>query len=182
MSTDLVTLVNEHDQPIGSMDKVEAHRGQGKLHRAISVFLVRKNANGQLETLIQQRSADKIVGALQWANTCCGNVRPDETYLECAQRRLREELGIGLDSAVIPTLEPVTKFTYQVQCNELFSENEIDQIYVGWFDGEVVANPAEVADTKWVQVTELAQAVQAPNVDANYVPWLKLLFLNVNLT
>lgn len=35
-----------------------------------------------------------IVGAGQWANTCYGNVRPGESYLECAWRRLCEELGI----------------------------------------------------------------------------------------
>ena len=87
---DQVTLVDEHDHQIGVMDKVEAHRGDGKRHRASSVFLFNKNG----ELLIQQRSKKKIVGALQWGNTCCGNVRPGESCEECALRRLREGLGI----------------------------------------------------------------------------------------
>ena len=49
--TDQVVLVNEVDEPIGIMDKVEAHRGDGQRHRAISFFV-------QLKTslLMQQRS------------------------------------------------------------------------------------------------------------------------------
>ena len=37
--TELVVLVNEHDEAIGTMEKMEAHR-TGRLHRAFSIFLV----------------------------------------------------------------------------------------------------------------------------------------------
>jgi len=158
---DQVTLVNEQDEVIGSMDKVEAHRGEGKLHRAISVFLF--NAQGEL--LIQQRSAKKIVGALQWANTCCGNVRPNETYLECAQRRLREELGI-----VGVHLTPMTKFTYQVRCNEEFSENEIDQVFKGVFDGQADANADEVHQVEWIRFSDFLKGVK--DKSRSFAPWV----------
>src|SRR3989344_6441635 len=120
---DQVILVDEADNQIGTMDKVAAHRGQGRLHRAISVFLF--NDQGQL--LIQQRSQEKITAQGQWGNTCCGNVRPGESYQECAYRRLREELGI----AEGVTLAPVRKFSYFARCGEEFSEREIDQVFVG---------------------------------------------------
>lgn len=149
LSPDLVTLVNSKDEVIGNMDKMEAHRGEGQLHRASSVYLFRKQDNS-VELLIQQRSEKKIVGAHQWANTICGNVRPTENYEECAYRRLREELGITK-----VTIKPIYKFEYHLQCNEEFSEWEMDQVFVGWYDREVSPNPDEVQDFRWVKWEEL---------------------------
>ena len=139
---DQATLVDKNDQVIGQMDKVEAHLGQGQLHRAISVYLFRQ-VDDQVQLLIQQRSRQKIVGSLQWANTVCGNVWPIENYLECAKRRLK----------------PVTKFQYQVRCNPKFSENEIDQVFAGWYDDRVTLNPDEVSDFMWLNWPDLLLAL-----------------------
>lgn len=166
-SIDKVTLVNESDEVIGEMDKIEAHRRDGKLHRASSVYLFRKRDNA-IELLIQKRAAIKIVGAHQWANTICGNVRPTESYEQCAYRRLREELGITQLS-----IQPVYKFLYHLKCgvlteaakaaiknraiadslqdNEEFSEWEMDQVFFGWYDKEVSPNPDEAQDFSWVK-------------------------------
>lgn len=163
---DQVILVNAQDEPIGEMDKVAAHRGEGKLHRAISVFLFRK-VDDQIELLLQQRSTQKIIGAGLWANTVCGNVRPGEDRQTCAQRRLKEELGI-----VDVQLRPIYKFQYQVKCNAEFSEHEIDEVFVGWFDGDIEPNPAEVTDYKWVSWLELIST----NFQAKpYGPWFKIM-------
>lgn len=162
--TDQVVLVDEHDRILGAMDKIEAHRGAAQLHRAISVFLFRRRA-GQVELLIQQRSQHKIVGAGQWANTVCGNVWPGESYEACARRRLEHELGITAVS-----LHPLTKFHYQVQCNDEFSEHEIDQVYAGWYDDDVNLNPSEVMNYQWVNWTELLDSSTL-----EIAPWLTLL-------
>lgn len=154
---DQVILVDEHDKQLGVLDKVEAHRGQGKLHRAISVFLF--NDEGKL--LIQRRSAQKIVAAGQWANTACGNVRPGESYLTCALRRLEEELGIkGVE------LQEIGKFQYQVEFKNGFSENEIDTVFVGIFSGEVQPNPAEASAVDWIEFTDLLKNGR------DYAPWV----------
>ena len=165
ITTNLVTLVTESDEIIGQMDKVAAHRGEGKLHRAISVYLFRVR-DGALQVLLQQRSGQKIVGAHQWANTCCGNVLPGETYEECALRRLREELGI---EGVLP--EPVHKFRYQVQCNAEFSENEIDQVYAGWYEGEVSPNPDEVEAVAWQDWEEFTSEKWRQKGEKDWAPW-----------
>jgi isopentenyl-diphosphate delta-isomerase len=164
MNLDQVILVDELDQEIGVMDKIEAHRGAGKLHRAVSIFLF--NAEGEL--LIQQRSSKKIVGAGQWANTCCGNVHPGETYLDCAIRRLCEELGIDGRGEVPLALNVVTKFQYQVKCNEEFSENEKDTVFAGRYDGAIQPNPEEVSAIKWIDLQELLN--QDP-----LAPWVRIM-------
>jgi isopentenyl-diphosphate delta-isomerase len=175
MSNDLVILVNDQDQVIGEMDKVEAHRGDGKLHRAISVFLFRER-NGKKELLIQQRSSKKIVGANQWANTCCGNVRPTESYVDCAHRRLREELGI---SGVL--LEQTHKFQYQVRCNEEFGENEIDQVYIGQFNGSSELNPDEVQAVAWVSWEQIVQSEWRERQNYELAPWFEIMLQKPDL-
>ncbi len=169
---DQVILVDENDQPIGQMDKLDAHRGDGQLHRAISVYLFREAPDGTgPEVLLQQRASTKIVGAGQWGNTVCGNVRPGESYEDCAHRRLREELG--LDHIRI---EPIHKFRYQVRCNDEFSENEIDQVFWGYYQGEATPNPNEVADYVWVKWNNLKDASDTGIVDGNkLVPWLNIM-------
>jgi isopentenyl-diphosphate delta-isomerase len=166
---DQVTLVDLDDQVIGVMDKVAAHRGAGVLHRAVSIFLF----NDQHQLLLQQRSAQKIVGAMEWANTCCGNVRPGESYEECAYRRLKEELGI-----VAVKLHPLEKFIYQVECNSEFSEYEMDQVFAGFYAGAVKANPKEVKGSKWVKWSEVKTA-QFNN--KKIAPWFALMLARKSL-
>ena len=165
MSTsDQVILVDEHDHPIGVMDKLEAHRGLGQLHRASSVLLF----NDQGQVLVQQRSNLKIVGAGQWANTCCGNVRPGESYEACAHRRLQEELGIeGV------TLKEVHKFIYQTPCNDDFSEYEMDTVFIGHFNGQAKPNPEEVKTWKWENWDQFLAKVDS--AEAIYVPWVAIM-------
>lgn len=162
---DQVTLVDEHDHQVGVMDKVEAHLGDGKRHRASSVFLFNKKG----ELLIQQRSKKKIAGALQWANTCCGNMRPGETYEECAYRRLREELGI-----TTATIQPLYTFEYHVKCNDKFSEWEIDHVFVGKYEGDLYINPDEVKNIAWVYTKRLLRMTEKEK--GKYAPWF-LIFL-----
>jgi len=169
---DQVILVDSFDQQTGVMDKIEAHRGDGQRHRASSVFLF--NEDGEL--LIQKRSQEKIVGAGQWANTCCGNVRPHETYQECALRRLREELGIN-----DVKLRSLHKFEYHTKCSEEFSEFEIDTVFFGEYIGEVNANSDEVAEYKWVDTEKLLEEIANDKKNSinlskqEYVPWFHIL-------
>lgn len=168
---DQVVLVNELDQPIGVMDKIAAHRGSAQLHRAVSVFL----SNEKGEWLLQQRSPNKIVGAMQWANACCGNVRPGESYEQCAYRRLREELGITKVE-----LLPVYKFQYAVACNDEFSEREIDQLFVGKYEGTIAPNPAEVNAVKFVSTEQIKTDIaSAPQM---FAPWFEVMIEQKILT
>src|SRR5690606_19036395 len=140
-----VILVDENDEVLGETDVLDGHRGEGKLHRAISVFLFRQNGSG-IELLIHQRRQEKIVGASEWANTVCGNVSPGESYENCAVRRLKEDLGIGA-----PPLVHLRMYRYQAKCNDEFSENEMDAIFAGWYDGPIAPNPEEVAQYEWAR-------------------------------
>jgi len=164
---DRVVLVNGDDEAVGEADKLTAHKYPLQRHRAVSVWLLRHQKHGfdfgfnrhagekdKTEVLLQQRSRQKIVGALWWGNTICGNVFPGETYAECAERRLRAELGIQKVK-----LEEVYKFEYAAYANDQYGEHEMDQVFVGDYSGDVVRTPDEVKDFLWVDLDELRAAV-----------------------
>ena len=88
MNTQEVILVTETDEPVGTLEKMQAHT-EGLLHRAFSVFIF--DNKGRI--LLQQRSGEKYHGAQLWSNTCCSHPYPDEDVEDAAIRRLKEEMG-----------------------------------------------------------------------------------------
>lgn len=177
--TRLVNLVNDQDEIIGQTDLLDAHRGEGKKHQAVSWFLFRRVEGGQLELLLQQRSQEKIVGALQWANTLCANVAPGETHLQCLRRRSQEELGLTWQAHWQATEAAV--LDYQVACENGFSENEIDHFFVTILERneglrlKPIPNPREVFGWQW-RSWQAVQTKQLPS-EMKISPWFSL-FLN----
>src|ERR1700754_4943674 len=96
-----VILVDKDDTPLGTMEKIEAHR-QALLHRAFSVFIF----NSKGEMLLQRRAPGKYHSPGLWTNACCSHPRPGEETIDAAARRLREELGFSTP------LEKLFEFTY----------------------------------------------------------------------
>jgi isopentenyl-diphosphate delta-isomerase len=80
---EMVVLVDEDNQVLGYLGKLEAHK-TGLLHRAISVIIF----NSKGEMLIQQRGLKKYHWAGIWSNTCCSHPRKDESFQHAAERRL----------------------------------------------------------------------------------------------
>ena len=92
MKEEKVILVNEQDEQIGLMPKMEAHE-KAVLHRAFSVFIFNDNN----ELMLQQRAFDKYHSPGLWTNTCCSHQRDGETNIEAGKRRLQEEMGFVVD-------------------------------------------------------------------------------------
>ena len=162
---DRVILVNEHDEVLGEMEKEEAHKNGGNLHRASSVLLYRKK-NGAVEVLLQKRAGTKKRWPGWWANTVCTDVRPGESYEQCAVRRLQEEMGI-----VVKLGDLSLAFTqiYQAQYDQEFWEHEVEAIFVGKWEGDVVPNADEVGEYTWVEWGTLQEWVRHRN---DVSPWL----------
>ncbi|MEN8253667.1 MAG: NUDIX domain-containing protein [Patescibacteria group bacterium] len=171
-----VTLVNSQDDFQGEMDIFKAHEDPFHLHRASSVWLFRKkkekrkNNKNFIQVLLQRRSKFKPIGAGQWGNGVCANVRPDENYEESAHRRLYGELQIPCFTRASQSkqdikidLKPVYKFEYKAYGNEKYSEHELDQVFIGEYDGEVLPNPDEVSEVIWVDWQELLAKILEKN-------------------
>ncbi|MFM8454039.1 MAG: isopentenyl-diphosphate Delta-isomerase [Gammaproteobacteria bacterium] len=171
-SQESVVLVDEKDQALGLAEKLYAHE-QALLHRAFSVFLFRTNPKtGDLELLLQKRSAQKYHCGGLWTNTCCSHPRQGEGIHEAAIRRVQEELNLRLEAK---NLEAMGFFVYQAElANHLF-EHELDHVLVGKLESEQVLsapNPLEIESLKWMHWEDLKMdLIKAPN---RYTPWLGL--------
>ncbi|WMI65890.1 isopentenyl-diphosphate Delta-isomerase [Aestuariibaculum sp. YM273] len=163
MKEEQVILVNENDEPIGLMPKMEAHE-KALLHRAFSVFIF----NDKKELMIQQRAAHKYHSPLLWTNTCCSHQRQGESNIEAGKRRLQEEMGF------VAELKETTSFIYKAPFDNGLTEHEFDHIMVGYFNDEPNINPDEVADWKWMSLEAVKEDIaQQPGI---YTEWFKIIF------
>lgn len=163
-ATEYVILVDEHDNPIGTAEKLSAHQ-KNQLHRAFSIFIFRNSSPPAL--LLQQRASHKYHSPGLWTNTCCSHPRPGEDILLAGQRRLYEEMGITTE------LKHRGWFHYNAHFLNGLSENEIDHVLVGRvsLDIEIKLNPDEAASYRWITIKDLKAELKAnPGM---FTPWLE---------
>lgn len=159
---DSVILVDEEDNEIGTMEKMEAHV-KGALHRAFSVLLF----NSKGEMLLQKRAKNKYHSGGLWSNACCSHPRPGERMEDATRRRMKEELGIDIQPQFL------YKFKYQIKFNDNLIEHELDHVYTCRFDGEVIINKNEVEAFRYFDPNQLKN--QIINEPHQYTYWLNLI-------
>lgn len=157
-----VILVDELDNAIGTMEKIEAHQ-KGILHRAFSVLLF--NSKGKI--LLQKRAIAKYHSGGLWTNTCCSHPLPGESMLEATRRKLIQEMGIDM----IP--EFAYKFIYKTNLDNNLIEHEYDHVFIGTYDGDPIINNEEVEDWKFTDLPSLRTDIKE-NPEA-YTFWFKLI-------
>jgi isopentenyl-diphosphate delta-isomerase len=158
---EMVILVDENDNVIGSMEKMEAHE-KGLLHRAFSIFVFNKNK----ELMLQKRAIDKYHSGGLWTNTCCSHPRFNETILEAANRRLKEEMGFTCH------LEREFSFIYYKKLDKGLIEHELDHVIFGEYNFSPQINHTEVSDYKFISIPELIKDVKSnPQL---YTEWFKI--------
>jgi isopentenyl-diphosphate delta-isomerase len=163
MIEEQVILVNEQDEPIGLMNKMEAHE-KAVLHRAFSVFVL----NDKNEVMLQQRAHHKYHSPLLWTNTCCSHQRAGETNIEAGKRRLFEVMGFETE------LKELFHFIYKAPFDNGLTEHELDHVMIGYYDDAPVINLDEVESWKWMPIEAIKDDMLAnPN---SYTVWFKIIF------
>lgn len=163
MTTDAMIPAIGEDGTLFPMEKLRAHR-EGRFHLAVSVFIFDGDA-----LLIQRRADAKYHCAGQWANTCCTHPHWGEDAAACANRRLREELGVEL------ALSPQGVIEYAADCGGGLSEHERVTLFFGHAAQAALRlrpDPAEVAETRWIDLAELRRETAAR--PAAFTPWLRI--------
>ena len=163
MIKEQVILVNEQDEPIGLMNKMEAHE-KAVLHRAFSVFIL----NDKNEVMLQQRAHHKYHSPLLWTNTCCSHQRAGETNIEAGKRRLFEEMGFQTE------LKELFHFIYKAPFDNGLTEHELDHVMIGYYNEAPIINLDEVESWKWLTI-EAIKDDMIENPDA-YTVWFKIIF------
>ncbi len=151
------------DGALQPVEKLAVHR-RGLRHKAISVFVLAGD-----KVLIQRRAAGKYHTPGLWANTCCTHPYWGESDIDCARRRLEEELGItGL------VLNPVHDVEYRADVGGGLTEHECVRIFRAEAPADLSVHPApeEVAETRWVPLGDLARdVIRRPEL---FTPWLRI--------
>lgn len=151
------------DGTLTPVEKLAAHQ-RGLRHLAVSVFVMR---HGRI--LIQQRALGKYHTPGLWANTCCTHPAWDEDALNCAHRRVDEELGItGL------TLDHRGQVEYRADVGNGLIEHEVVEVFTASAapDMPLNPNPDEVMATRWITPTALTS--EMANSPDHFTPWFRI--------
>ncbi len=158
-----VILVDINDNPIGLMNKLEAHE-KAVLHRAFSVFIL----NDKNELMLQQRAHHKYHSPLLWTNTCCSHQRENETNIQAGTRRLHEEMGFETE------LKEMFHFIYKAPFDNGLTEHELDHVMLGYYNDMPDINKDEVESWKWMKIEDVKNdMIRNPN---QYTVWFKIIF------
>jgi len=153
-----VVLVDEQDNPIGTMEKQQAHV-EGVLHRAFSIFIF----NSDKKLLLQKRASSKYHCGGMWTNTCCSHPRETENTIDAAHRRLQEEMGMHCE------LKPIFSFVYKAEFENGLTEHEFDHVFFGESNQTPTLNLEEVEDFRYVGMEELQ--IEINENPAHFTPW-----------
>lgn len=156
-----VILVDENDNPIGTMEKIEAHK-KGLLHRAFSVFIF--NSKNQL--LLQRRALNKYHSPGLWTNTCCSHPRPGEEIDAAAKRRLKEEMGIET------VLTFKSTFIYKTPFENGLTEHELDYVFTGIYNDDPLINTSETDSFAWLNTDEIKARLKTHSNE--FTSWFKI--------
>ena len=146
-----VILVDNTDQIMGEMEKMEAHE-KAALHRAVSIFIF----NAQGEMLLQRRALSKYHSPGLWTNTACTHPRMGEASAEAAKRRAKEEMGLDVQE-----ITELFDFIYKEKLDNELTEHELDHVFVAFSDVHPQINEAEVCAYRYVYVEMLKQEIKA---------------------
>jgi len=163
METQQIILVNNNDEPIGTMGKMEVHQ-KGLLHRAFSVFVFDKTGR----FLLQQRAFSKYHSSGLWTNTCCSHPKPGENLLEAAKSRLKEEMGFETE------LKEILSFIYKAEVENGLIEHEYDHVFAGFYDHAPQPNPQEAQGWCYSTIKDLKEKLARNPLQ--FTSWFRIVF------
>ena len=137
---ELVVLLDEAGQAVGTADKAGVHHADTPLHLAFSVHLFDEDGR----VLVTRRALTKRTFPGVWTHSSCGHPAPGEDVADAVRRRVRQELGTDVEGLrlVLPA------FRYRAEQDGVV-ENEMCPVFTGRVRGPVDPEPSEVDTTQW---------------------------------
>ena len=186
---DELILVDESDNPLGSISKLNGHLLSNKNkypHRAFSIFLF----DSKNRLLIQKRAQKKITFPMLWTNTCCShplNIETENTpdkITNALVKRLNYELGIKTENNIYQLID---KILYRAPSNETYEEFEIDYLFIaklkddsenndyiyGKNNLKKIINKDEVDDIRFDTIENILKEIELN--PEQFTPWFKIL-------
>ncbi len=159
---ELVVLVDDSGQAIGTTAKATVHHQDTPLHLAFSCYVF--DSDGRL--LLSRRALHKPTWPGAWTNSFCGHPAPGEDIFGAVRRRAQQELGLTLDhlQLTLPT------FRYDATMDNGVRENELCPVFTATTSAPARPDPAEVDDVEWTDWERLVDDVRSGVRDVS--PWM----------
>jgi isopentenyldiphosphate isomerase len=145
---EILDLVNENDEVIGTMPRSEVHSQGLHNYRVINCFI--KNSEGKLWTPRRQPTKRLFPNGLDFS--CGGHVSSGETYLDAFAKEMSEELNID-----------ITKVTYKELgfCSPLKDGvSSFMRVYEITSDTVPDYNPEDFSSYEWLYPEEVLQKIE----------------------
>jgi len=147
--TELLDLVDECDNVIGSKTRDEIYQMGIHNYRVVGVFLIDQTKRILLPTRSMQCSY--CPGCFDFS--AAGHVLSGETYLQAAQRELVEELGIDKENLELK------EFLYTKYPNNC-GISSFSKYYYAYYFGSFTKQISEVSGLQWLPAERIYQLVK----------------------
>lgn len=152
---EIFPVVNERGEVIGKTTRREAHSNPAIIHPAIGIFVFSPRG----EVLLQKRSATKDLGPNCWTLSVGGHIGYGTTPIETAIREASEEIGIAIEPEQLTLLgELVSKTAEETEYWYVYRCDLTREV-------ELVPNPQEVAELRFVSLDELRRMISDPAIE-----------------
>jgi isopentenyl-diphosphate delta-isomerase len=139
---ELVVLLDEQGEAIGTTPKRSVHHADTPLHLAFSCYLF--DDTGRL--LMTRRALHKPTWPGAWTNSVCGHPAPGEPIEDAVRRRVLDEVGVRAHGVRLM----LPGFRYRAVMPNGVVENEMCPVFVASTSDDLAPNPDEVDDATWV--------------------------------
>jgi isopentenyl-diphosphate delta-isomerase len=145
-----VVQVDADDTELGTVNRLEAHTGDGIRHRAFTALLFDENDN----ILLAQRSPQKRLWDTFWDGTVASHPVQGQSQVDATRERLEEELGVTPDQ--YDNLRVTDRFEYKRYYYDEGVEYEVCAVLKATLvDTTLRPDPEEVAGLMWVPYQRL---------------------------
>ncbi|MFC6613372.1 NUDIX domain-containing protein [Halopenitus salinus] len=145
-----VIAVDSEDTAQGTVNRLDAHTGDGIRHRAFTCLVF--DGDGRL--LLAQRAPGKRLWDTHWDGTVASHPVEGQTQAEATEQRLEEELGITPDQ--YDDLRVTDKFEYKRYYPNAGAEWEVCAVLkVTLTDVSLDPDEEEIAGLLWVDYEHL---------------------------
>jgi isopentenyl-diphosphate delta-isomerase len=163
-----VIAVDADDTELGTVNRLDAHTGDGVRHRAFTALVF----DGAGRILLAQRAPTKRLWNTYWDGTVASHPRPGQGQKEAARQRLVDELGVTSDQ--YDDLRVTDRFEYERHYENAGLEWEVCAVLKCTLD-DVRLDPdeEEVAGRLWVDYGHLHEN-PADYRQLRLCPWFRI--------